>query len=157
MTLFSNNSRFLGPPTFRKIFHPPFPICRQVARQVVSRQGGREASRQAGRQGGRYFQMIISKKILEPWLFNIFCQCTFQLIMCVLEVLQSMNKIFQEPFLGDQVFRSVAIMKSMNKIFEKQLKRNSFLRQSVSNRSSKSLKNYSEKRKYENLFCNEYI
>ena len=147
MTFFSNNPRFLGPPTFRKIFHSPFPICRQIAREV---------GRQAGRQGGRYFQMIISKKILEPKLFNIFCQCTFQLIMCVLEVLQSMNKIFQEP-LGDPVFRSVAIMKSMNKIFETQLKRNSFLRQVVSNRTSKSLKNYSEKRKYENLFCNEYI
>ena len=48
--------------------------------------------------------------------------------MCVLEVLQYMNKIFQEPFLGDPVFRSVAIIKSMNKIFETQLKRNSFLR-----------------------------
>ena len=152
MTFFSNNPRFLGPPTFRKIFHPPFPICRQIGRE-----GGRQAGRQADRQGGRYFQMIISKKILEPKLFNIFCQCTFQLIMCVLEVLQYMNKIFQEPFLGDPVFRSVAIIKSMNNSFETQLKRNSFLRQVVSNRTSKSLKNYSEKRKYENLFCNEYI
>ena len=39
-----------------------------------------------------------------------------------------MNKIFQEYFLDDLIFRLVAILKSINKIFEKQLQRNPFLR-----------------------------
>ena len=43
-------------------------------------------------------------------------------------VLNSMNKIFQEHFLDNPVFRLVAILNSMNKIFEKQLQRNTFLR-----------------------------
>ena len=34
-----------------------------------------------------------------------------------------MKKIFQEYFLGNPVFRLVAILKSINKIFEKQLQR----------------------------------
>ena len=48
-----------------------------------------------------------------------------------------MNKIFQEYFLDDQVFRLVAILKSINKNFEKQIQRNSLL----PNLSTKSLKN----------------
>ena len=38
-----------------------------------------------------------------------------------------MNKIFQEHFLDNPVFRLVA-MESINKIFEKQLQKNLFLR-----------------------------
>ena len=34
-----------------------------------------------------------------------------------------MNKIFQEHFLDNPVFRLVAILKSTNKIFEKQLQK----------------------------------
>ena len=39
-----------------------------------------------------------------------------------------MNKIFQEHFLDNPVFRLVAILESVNKIFEKQLQKNPFLR-----------------------------
>ena len=39
-----------------------------------------------------------------------------------------MNKIFQEQFLDNLVFRLVAILKSINKIFEKQLQRNPLLK-----------------------------
>ena len=39
-----------------------------------------------------------------------------------------MNKIFQEHFLDNPVFRLVAILKSINKIFEKQLQNNAFFR-----------------------------
>ena len=39
----------------------------------------------------------------------------------VAETLGSMNKLFQEYFLNDLVFRLVGIQKSINKIFEKQL------------------------------------
>ena len=39
-----------------------------------------------------------------------------------------MNKIFQEHFLDNPVFRLVAIVKSINKIFQKQLQKNPFLR-----------------------------
>ena len=52
-----------------------------------------------------------------------------------------MNKIFQEYFLDDPVFKLVAIQKSINKIFKKQLQRNPFLRQVVPNLSTESLKN----------------
>ena len=52
-----------------------------------------------------------------------------------------MNKIFQEHFLDNPVFRLVAILKSINKIFEKQLQRNQYLRQVIPNLSPKSLKN----------------
>ena len=47
--------------------------------------------------------------------------------MFVVEVLESMGKIFQEYFLDDLVLRLVAIPKSINKIFKKQLQRNPFL------------------------------
>ena len=39
-----------------------------------------------------------------------------------------MNKIFQEHFLDNAVFRLVAILKSIKKIFKKQLQKNPFLR-----------------------------
>ena len=38
-----------------------------------------------------------------------------------------MNKIFQEQFPDNPVFRLVAILKSINKIFEEQLQKNPFL------------------------------
>ena len=38
-----------------------------------------------------------------------------------------MNKIFQEHFLDNPVFRLVAIRKSINKLYEKQLLKNPFL------------------------------
>ena len=60
------------------------------------------------------------QEILE--LFNIFSQCIF-----VIEILDSLNKIFQEYFLNSPIFKLVAIQKSINKIFEKQLQRNPFL------------------------------
>ena len=61
--------------------------------------------------------------------------------MFVVEVLESMGKIFQEYFLDNLVLRLVAIPKSINKIFEKQLQRNPFLLQVVLNLSTKSFKN----------------
>ena len=39
-----------------------------------------------------------------------------------------MNKIFQEHFLDNPVFRMVTILKSINKIFKKQLQKNQFSR-----------------------------
>ena len=58
-----------------------------------------------------------------------------------MQVLESMNKIFQEYFLDDPVFRLVDILKSIKKNFEKQLERNQILRYLVQNLSTKSLKN----------------
>ena len=50
---------------------------------------------------------------------------------------ESMNKIFQEYFLADPVFKLAAILKSINKILQKQLQRNPLV---VPNLSTKSLK-----------------
>ena len=52
----------------------------------------------------------------------------FKKIIFVVEVLESMIKIFQEYILEDSVFRLAATLKSIKQIFEKQLQRNPFLR-----------------------------
>ena len=46
----------------------------------------------------------------------------------VVEILEYMNKIFQEYFLDSPVFKLVAIQKSIHKNLEKQLQRNPFSR-----------------------------
>ena len=46
----------------------------------------------------------------------------------VVEILEYMNKIFQEYFLDSPVFKLAAIQKSIYKNLEKQLQRNPFLR-----------------------------
>ena len=66
------------------------------------------------------------QEILEPKLF--FVSVPWNELFFVEEVLESMNKIFQEYLLDDPVFRLVAILKSIKKNFEKQIQRNSLLR-----------------------------
>ena len=56
-------------------------------------------------------------------------------------VLRSINKIFEEHFLGNRLFRLVAILKGTNKIFEKQLQENPSERHAVLNLSAKFFKN----------------
>ena len=46
----------------------------------------------------------------------------------MVEILEYMNKIFQEYFLDSPVFKLAAIQKSIYKNLEKQLQRNPFLR-----------------------------
>ena len=55
-----------------------------------------------------------------------------------------MNKLIQEHFSDDPVFRLVTILKSINKILEKQLQRNPFFKMVIPNLSAKSLKNTCE-------------
>ena len=45
-----------------------------------------------------------------------------------MEVLKSLNKIFQEHLLNDQVFRVVDILQSLSKIFEKWTSKKSIFR-----------------------------
>ena len=59
------------------------------------------------------------QEILGLKLFNIFCYCTFKLNISVADILESMNKIFQEYFLDHPVFKLAGIQKSINKIFKK--------------------------------------
>ena len=55
----------------------------------------------------------------QTFQYFVLVYSTFKWIIFVVEVSESVNKIFKEQF-----FRLVAILKSNNKIFEKQLRRN---------------------------------
>ena len=101
--------------------------------------------------------IISSYYLLELKLFNTFCQCTFKRIVFVAEVLEFMNKIFQEYFLDDPVFRLVAILKYIKNFskdnfkgihseiykffFEKTTSKKSIFKVSSYSLSTKSFKN----------------
>ena len=60
-------------------------------------------------------------------LFHVFCQRAFKRVIFAVEILESINKIFQEYFLDNPVFKLVATQKPLNKIFKEQLQTNPFL------------------------------
>ena len=60
----------------------------------------------------------------------------------VVEVLKSMNKIFKGHFLGDPVFRLVAILKSISKTFEKKTSKKFIFKVSSSESINKILEKH---------------
>ena len=78
----------------------------------------------------------------------------FKWIIFVVEVLESVNKIFQEYLLDNPVFRLVAILKSINKIFEKQIQKKSIFKVGSSKSISKILEKYLQRNlHFRKLFC----